>query len=186
MSARQLATSLYGVWLLLRWDAAGFGLFERSFAGFCRSYAVAFAFLPVYAAHWLVTYDTAASKTPLAVYLFTETMSYVMSWTVYPLAMIYVARILDRDNRYFDYMVAYNWFQVAFVTMSLPISMLANLGVLNAQAATFLSLVAFGAFFAYGTFLAWRALLVGPLTGFGLVLLDFLLSLLVRQVIALV
>ena len=186
MSARQLASSLWGVWLLLRWDSSGFAFFDRSFSGFRGSYLVAIALAPVHAAHWYITYPPSIGKVPFAVHMFTEFLSYVMSWTAYPLAMVYVARLIDRDNRYFDYMVAYNWFQIALVGMWLPIALLDDINVLDPQSASFLGLIVLGVGIAYGVFLARQALLVSTLTGVGLVLIDILVTTLISQVIGLV
>jgi hypothetical protein len=186
ISVRQLASSLYGVWLLLRWDSAGFGFFERDFRGFVRSYLVAIALAPVYVAHAIAVFDPARTGGPFASYLTTEIIAYVMSWSVFPFAMIYIARILDRDRRYFDYLVPYNWFQLAVGLVTLPINLLADVGLLTGDAAGFLNLVVLCAFMSYAAFLAHHGLDVPWLTSAGVVTLDIVLSLVVRQVVGLV
>lgn len=181
ISARQLAASLWGVWLLLRFDTTAFAFFERNYAGFCRSYIVAIAFAPISLAHWLIAYDPGVAKTPLAIHLVTEAISYVMGWTAYPLAMIYVTRLIERENRYFDYMVVYNWLQAALITMSLSVAMLNDFQVLSPPAASFLGLITLGVFVAYGIFLAREALMISGLQALAMVFLDIFVSILIEQ-----
>lgn len=184
ISARQLASSLWGVWLLLRWDTSAFAFFERNFAGFCRSYIVAIAFAPISAALWVISFDPGTAKIPFAVHFFTEAISYVMGWTAYPLAMIYILRLIERDNRYFDYMVLYNWLQAPLMVLSLTVSAFNDFGFLSAPAASFLGLITLGVFFAYGIFLARAALMISGLQALALVLLDIFLSILIRQLVS--
>jgi len=184
MSARQLASSLWGVWLLLRWDTSALAFFERNFGGFCRSYIVALAFAPVSAALWVISFDPGTAKIPLAIHLYTEAISYVIGWTAYPLAMIYILRLIERDNRYFDYMVLYNWMQAPLMTLSLIVSALNAFGLLGAPAASFLGLITLGVFVAYGIFLAREALMISGLQALALVLLDIFLSILIRQLVS--
>lgn len=185
MSARQLASALYGVWLLLRWDVNGFNYFDRNFGGFWRSYLVAFALAPIYAAHAIVSFQRTEGGPSLGLHLTTEALAYVMAWTVFPFVMITIARTLDRDGQYFGYMVPYNWFQLAVGVVTLPVTLLSDLQVIGLEGAALLNLIILAAFFAYGIFLARHALEIGPITAGGVVFLDFVLSLIVRQVVAL-
>ncbi|MBM3513657.1 MAG: hypothetical protein FJX59_08075 [Alphaproteobacteria bacterium] len=185
MSARQLASALYGVWLLLRWDAGGFNYIDRTFGGFWRSYLVAIALGPVYFAHSIVAFQPSKTGPAFGLYMATESIAYVMSWTVFPFVMITVARSLDRDSRYFEYMVAYNWFQLAVGLVALPITILTDMQLIVPESGAFLNLVVLAAFFAYGTFIARTALDITAVTAVGVVFLDFILSLIVRQVVTL-
>ncbi len=185
ISARNLASSLYGVWLILRWETAGFDYFDRTFGGFWRSYIVAAALAPIYAAHTIASYSPDTVTMPLSVYIATEVIAYVMSWTVFPFAMITVARTLERDDRLFQYLVPYNWFQLAVGLVSLPITVLTDLRFLAPESAAGLNLVVLAVFFSYGIFLARHALKIGIITAVGIVFFDVLLSLLVRQVVTL-
>jgi hypothetical protein len=113
-----------------------------------------------------------------------ETLSYVLSWVLFPFAMLYVSDFLQRSPRYFWHMVPYNWFQLAAGLLLLPVAILADLGALPMQLAAFLNLLALSVFFTYAAFIARFGLQVGIGTGIALVVLDLLLNLLSQQLIA--
>lgn len=183
ISARHLASSLYGLWLLLRWDASGFGYFERNFGGFWRSYFVAFTLAPLYLAHSVAAFDATTAKESMAHHFASEAVAYVLSWTVFPFAMMHVTRLLQRELRFFDYFVAYNWFQLAIGLVLLPILLLADVGLMTPESAVFLNFIILGVFFAYGVFIARHGLDVTLATGVGIVLFDTVLSMIVRQIV---
>ncbi|MCZ6466304.1 MAG: hypothetical protein O6829_03405, partial [Alphaproteobacteria bacterium] len=94
----------------------------------------------------------------------------------FPLVMVSLARLLDREERYLGYIVAYNWASVLQNGLYLPLVMLGMAGVIPAEATGPLSLIALSLILVYGWFIAKVALDVGAGTAVALVALDLVLS----------
>ena len=179
----QLASALYGVWLLLKLDPRGFDYFEKTPGGFARSFLVAAVLSPLYFAHAVLTYHGHKTKLAFMPYLVVQTLSDVLSWVAFPFAMLYVTELLSRQGRYLTYMVGYNWFQLAVGCALLPIAVLADLGFLSMKFAGFLNLLALVVFFTFGAFIARIGLQLGVGTAVGIVVIDLMLSLAINQAI---
>ncbi|MCB2108773.1 MAG: hypothetical protein KDE14_13780 [Rhodobacteraceae bacterium] len=184
ISSREFASSLYGLWLLLKLDRTGFTCFERTVGGFWRSYVAAVVVAPFNFLHAGLSYEPAEGGLGFGPYMIVEFLSYVLSWTAYPLAMIYISRLLAREARLLDYLVPYNWFQLAVAALVFPVMLLFDAGILSPEGMAFLQLLSLGIFVSYAAFLARVALDVVLSTAFALVLFDFMINLLVSQVIA--
>lgn len=191
LSAREIAGALYGLGRLLRLDARGLEFFNASLGGLWNSFWVAGLVLPLHLVQALIgapwTGDggnggDGGGFGPLS-YMIVELESYVIGWTLFPLVMVWVSALLDRWPNYFAFLVPYNWFQLVVAAVILPLSILAGIGALPPEAASFLMLMATAAFLLYTGFIAQKALNVSGFTAFGIVLLDILLSFLVNGTI---
>ena len=83
-------------------------------------------------------------------------IAYVIEWTAYPLAMVYIARWLACDDNYIRYIVAHNWANVLGIAVFLPVAAIA---VLN-PAMTGLLYLAMIAVFVYQWYVARTALVI--------------------------
>ncbi|MDX2221552.1 MAG: hypothetical protein SFV21_02320 [Rhodospirillaceae bacterium] len=184
ISTRQMAAALTGLWLVLKLEPAGLAFFERNLAGFWRSYVAALILAPLNLLHVVLDFPRAGETLAFTPYLITQALAYVLSWTAYPFAMLYVLNLLDREARFFEYMVPYNWFQLAVGLVVFPISLLFDVGLLSAPGAAFLQLLTLGLFMSYATFLARLTLNIVLSSAFALVVFDILLNLLINQVVA--
>jgi hypothetical protein len=138
----------------------------------------------VHLVHETLTYDPARAKLAFVPYLVVQILSDVLAWTAFPFAMIYIARALGREERYFWYMVPYNWFQLPLGLLMFPIFILADLGIVPNSIATFSNLLSLMLFFTFTSFIARVGLQISVMTSIGLVLLDFMLGLFVNQLVA--
>src|SRR4051812_6647033 len=102
--------ALLGTLRLARGDRGGLSCFDRSLDGFWRSFRAAFIAYPLYLV--LVTMRVSVAEWERSGGLWiaaVETIAYVIAWSAFPLIMLAVTRWLDRSNRFFDFMVPYNW-----------------------------------------------------------------------------
>ena len=176
LSAREAATSLYGAYRLARFDARGMTYFETSLAGFWRSFYAAVIVAPLYAVLLLMRHAVDTTGVGAVRFASVEAIAYVIAWVAFPLVMVSLARVLDREERYLGYIVAYNWASVLQNGLYLPLVMLGAAGVIPAGTAGPLSLIALSLILVYGWFIAKVALDVGAGTAVALVALDLVLS----------
>lgn len=179
----RLAQAIRGLRLLLQLDTAGFSFFERSYPGFVRSFFPAFVLAPLHIAHGWLAYIARAEKPGVVVYAIVESLSYVMGWVLFPFVMMYVVRLLGRPERYFTYIVPYNWFQIVLGLVFMPLALLADLQVVGPDAVAFFNIMLVAALGMYGTFIARAALALPVTTALGVVLLDVVMALLSDAVI---
>ncbi len=173
LSAREAATSLYGAYRLARFDARGMTYFETSLAGFWRSFFAAVIVAPLYAVLLLLRHGAGETAVDGVRFAAVEAIAYVIAWVAFPLVMVYLVRVLNREERYLGYIVAYNWAAVLRNALYMPVFML---GVTGTVPAGPLILIALSVVFVYIWFIARVALDVGAWTAVALVALDFVLS----------
>jgi hypothetical protein len=172
--------ALVGLWRLARGDHGGLDCFDRSIDGFWRSFRAAIPCYPLYLL-LLVMRAAAADWQRVGAWriLTVETIGYVVSWTAFPLAMLSVARWIGRSDRFFDFMVPYNWYQ-------LPQSMLfALVGLISANeppdsaVVQAVAIIAAAAVLAFEWYLARVAFDTGRAAAALVVLVDLVLGALI-------
>ena len=176
LSAREAATSLYGAYRLARFDARGMTYFETSLAGFWRSFFAAVIVAPMFAVVLAMRYAAGGNGVDGVRFAAVEAIAYVIAWVAFPLVMVSLARLLKREERYLGYIVAYNWASVLQNGLYLPLVMLGLSGIMPAETAGPLSLIALSLILVYGCFIAKVALDVSAWTAVALVALDLVLS----------
>ena len=108
-SYAEIRRSLEGVWRLARGDRGGMSLLDLSVDGFWRSFAAALLVAPAYA---LVVVDQYANLGWPDAPVWTavaEALSYVCGWVAFPIAAIFLTRLLGLSARYVPLVVANNW-----------------------------------------------------------------------------
>ena len=183
ISARQLAGALYGLGLLYRFDDRAWDYFDKTPRGFWNSYAVAFALAPLQLTHLALVYSTRKPDLDFLPYMVVQTLSYVLTWTLFPFAMLYIARLLGRAPRYLWHMVPYNWMQLPLALPLSTVLILTDLHLLPVAVASFITPVILVTFAVYGTYVAGIGLKVATGTALSLVVLDYVLGLLADQII---
>lgn len=177
----EIASSLYGAWRLARLDRNGLTYFDRSYDGFWKSFFAAAIAAP---AHFGLLFFTAGPEGAMPFglgSLLAEGLLYAVSWLAFPVAMIHIAEMLGRSERYYDYMVAYNWAGVWQIALFLFVTMLSVAGILPPGIASIVTLVAFIAILAYQWFIARVGLDIGGGAASAVVLADLVIGLLVRS-----
>lgn len=173
----EINAAMAGVFRLWRGDSAAFLVFDRSLAGFWRSYTAAVIGAPIHALLLLLSREEATGALASAHDAAIEAIAYMLTWVAYPLMMTQIVRRLDRDDRFFDYMVPYNWAalgQLALFTAAAGIRT-----VLPDFLGSVLMLVAIAAVLHLQWFIAREGLAVSGRVAFLLVLADISLSLLI-------
>ncbi len=182
LSAREAATSLYGAYRLARFDARGMTYFETSLAGFWRSFYAAVIVAPVFAVLLVMRYAAGGAAVDGVRFAAVEAIAYVIAWVAFPLVMVSLARVLDREERYLGYIIAYNWAAVLRNAFYMPVVMLGVTGTVPAETARTLGLIALSVVLVYTWFIARVALNVGVGTAAALVALDLVLSVFINAV----
>lgn len=80
---------------------------------------------------------------------FAHGIGYVISWTIFPVLMISLVRFIKRDVYYVRFIIAYNWAAVLQNAFYMPLAITAQLGMLSAEAGTFLGLIVLTAVLFY-------------------------------------
>lgn len=187
LTARELVAALYGTLRLVRLKPDGFRWFDASLDGFWRSFAAAALVAPLYVFSQLVESNSlpagalVEANHPARTVLL-EAIAYVVGWVAYPLLMVSVTRIIDRERQFFRYMVAYNWFQVPKELLFFILTVAYLLGGLPREGMQFLALVAVCGVLFYFWFIAKTGLEVDGYTAAGLVLIDLTVSLVISGV----
>lgn len=183
MTARELADVVTGLKRLLRLDREAVDCFDPTPEGFWRSFAAAWIAAPAFLVLTLATMPHAANFS-LPRYLLVETISYVIGWVAFPLVMVTVTRSIKREERFFPYMTAYNWFHLPASALLAALALLGLIGLLPWPLVGLLGLLVNAANLMYLWFLAQTGLKTDALTATGIVILDVLISLVLLVVTA--
>jgi hypothetical protein len=164
--------------------------FDQSFDGFFRSFFGILLCAPFYVLIVFTDRRIAASAPaempgvsipplPPANLTFAalESVNYLVNWIAFPLAMIFITRILGAGPRYVPFIVAYNWTSCVIFALTVIPPVFYLSGVLPIAAASFLSIPVIVLAIAYRFIVAREALDIPGLTAAGIVLFDLLLSL---------
>lgn len=155
----EVRLALLGALRLARGDRGGLSCFDRSLDGFWRSFRAAFIAYPLYLL--LVTMRVTVAEWERSGGLWiaaVETIAYVIAWSAFPLIMLAVTRRLDRPDRFFNFMVPYNWAQVPQSALFVLIGLESESGVLGGPAASALETAAVIAVLVYEWYIARVAL----------------------------
>jgi len=185
----QIVAALIGAARLYRFDPAGFDRFERTERAFWQSFFCAVLVAPLSIALTMLEFsipppeDVPVAPAPdLLALVAVRAIAYVINWTAFPLAMAYLTRQIDRADRYFPYMVAYNWVTAPQYAVTLVVAVVAEWSGLPGPLPTILDLAALAYALAVLLFVAHHALDIGRGTAALIVAIDFLLGALIQEV----
>jgi len=176
ITAREAGIGLFGAWQLAKFNAHGQQFFDNSVTMFWRSFSAAVIALPAYVITSLLPLGMKETTVgPLGV-LIIEGIAYVIAWTLFPLVMFHVTKLIDRGRWYCRYIAAYNWATVLQVSLFLVVSLAVASGLLPSALAELLKFLAFVAVLAYQWFIARVMLEASGPAAMGIVLLDLVIS----------
>jgi hypothetical protein len=176
MSPRELANALYGLALLLRFDGRAWEFFDKSLRGFWISFLPAIIVAPFHFTHLAVAYAREPTTLGPIAFGIVQGLSYVLSWTLFPFAMMYASRFLGRAPLYFWHMVPYNWFQLPVGLALALFSLATDAGLLPLDAYRLVTLAAMVVMAIWSTFIAAVGLRIAVGSALSLVVLDFTLA----------
>ncbi|MGE0719821.1 MAG: hypothetical protein AB7P02_30535 [Alphaproteobacteria bacterium] len=168
----EIAYALDGAWRLACRDPAGLGRFAGTAQSFWRSFWAAVLAAPLFVLLLALRDLPDEPRGGMGVLLAAEGIAYVANWAAFPLAMVYVARLLRRERRYFLTIEAYNWSAVIQVALFAAATAIAALDFLPEALSQG---IAFGItllVLVYEWFVIRVGLAVGGWTAAGVVVLD--------------
>ncbi len=172
----EVAQAFYGTWRFALLDRGAMRWFDLSHRGVWRSFWSAAICYPGFILLLLLRLDaqTVAQAGLFQIFL-VETIGYVIAWTAFPLLIFGLCRKIGREERGFDFIVAYNWSQIlqtlAFLVLALVVDRL-----LPAETGSLFNLAGYFAILAYEWFIAVVAIGAGGWVAAGVVLIDVVLG----------
>ncbi len=181
LSMRDVVAGLLGAYRLACLDRGGLRYFDASPEGFWRSlYGAATIVALPHALLLSIRFAVDPDPPDPLLYAGVNAIAYVVAWTIFPLVMFYLSRLIDRRGQLLRYIVAYNWAAVLQNGVYLPVAIAEQIGLLPAEPAQFLLLLALLGVMAYSCVVAHLALEVPLFTAIGIVILDLMLGIFVQ------
>ncbi|HWB50765.1 MAG TPA: hypothetical protein VG651_16775 [Stellaceae bacterium] len=177
--------ALTGALRLARGDAGGLDYFDAGETGFWHSFRAAALCYPLYLIllAFPIELGTPEEIDPVRQFL-VETIHYVISWTAFPLLMLPLVDRLQRSDRYFGFMVAYNWCQVPQTAVFAFVALIGAAGLLSAEGMLIADLIVGVAALVYEWYVARVALAVSRPRAVLVVLADIALATVLTHVSA--
>ncbi len=181
INAAELSRSIFGAWMLARFDRTGAVLFGNTFEAFWRSFWAAFVVFPAFAL--LLMLRSAHAEIAVGPFwaFFIQTTGYVVGWVAFPYVMFHVTRLFDCHAFYFRFIAAYNWAVVLQIALMLTVTALAASGFLPGSLGILLTAGAVIAILIYQGFIALVMLEVPAIGAVGIVVIDLVLSLVLQS-----
>lgn len=186
----EILNALYGSYRLARLDVGGYAYFNVTAAGFWRSFAAILLVAPLYyltsvSLHEITAAVSEAQPDPA---LSTADpgaalAGLVLQWAAWPIAMIFVARVLQVTQTYARFIVVYNWSTVFQMAVLMVPHALFMAGLLGAGPAHALIIVSIGFLLFYSWFIVRTALDVSGLVATGIVVFDIALGLVIGDIV---
>jgi len=175
-SVTEVAYGLYGAWRLARLDPGGMTYFDRSVAGFWKSFFAALLVAPGHILLLIIEFGDSGLTAAMPRIVVVLTIIYVMSWTAFPLAMHYLTQNMNRSAEYTGAIVANNWAQVIQILLLCPVTAIARTGLLPEGLGSLLWFAAFCAILYYSWFIMRTALRISGPAAIGVVAFSFVLD----------
>lgn len=178
MSARsvEVHAAMMGALRLAQMDRTGLEFFDRSVRGFWRAFYAAALVLPIYVVT-LLAIDKVSGDPSLWLL---EAVGYAVGWLAFPCLMLTLADLMDRRQRYLDFMVPYLWAAVPQNILLCSMTLLSVSGVVPADVGALLRLTAFFCVLAHKWYIARVGLEVSSGAAMGVVVVDISLDLLIQ------
>ncbi len=181
-TARETVNSLYGAYRLARFDAAGMNFFEVSIGGFWRSFHAAAIIAPLFGTLLFMRFSAGLVDAGAWRFAAVEAIAYVIAWVAFPLIMVPLSKLIERQERYLGFIVAYNWAAVLQNAIYLPLAIMATGGIVPADTANALGLIVLMMILIYTWFIATAALKISAAGAAGIVALDLVLSIFINAI----
>jgi hypothetical protein len=127
LTPAEIARGVGGSLRLMQGDLSGLALLDRSREGFWRSFRPAVVLAPIYALYLWMIYDGATTTSSDLRVAVAQVLRYVIDWTLFPVVLLELSRLMGRAPRYIGSVVALNWANVPFLIIAVALSALARL-----------------------------------------------------------
>lgn len=182
LTAAEIQRSSYGAWRLLLGDAGGLAHIDTSPQGMWRSFLVAPLLLPVFALAVVERAMEIEASASWARIFGIELSGYAIGWSAFPLAMSWIAPLIDREREYDAYIAAGNWSSIVQYALLLPLVLLGFAAILPDGVMQLLSVAVSLVLLGYGWFIAKTALRLPALGAVAIVALDFIIGFFVSAI----
>jgi hypothetical protein len=183
MLARDVSFALYGAWRLVRLDRTGLAFFDRSPAGYWRSLWVLLFNVPAGLIISALYRPKRFAESEFIYVALVEASAQLISLLAIAAIVHLIATILDREERWLDFIIAYNWTQAPVMALILGIAGLHHSGILpGATGSLVLQAVLIGWYFFCG-WLARNAMGLPMIGAVAVALSDFVLSEILGRVV---
>ncbi len=183
-SYRDIVYGIYGALRLARLDPGAMSYFERTPAGFWKSFFAAVIVAPGFAI--IIAYELGQVEIEIeagALRLFlVETLAYVLGWVAFPVLVYQICEATGRRDEYIGYIVAFNWSKVIQMAVLLPAIGLIALGAPAGDGGWLLRLAVSFLILFYEWFITRTALGVTAMGAVGFVVLDFVIDLIIHMI----
>ena len=178
--AAYISVGLSGAVRLVRLDTQALGYFGNTVADFWRSFLAAAVVSPLFLLYLIIRFVGSDTGGPFPAYLFAQMLAYTIAWLAFPLVMLYLAPVLQKEDKVVRYLVAYNWLSLIQNGVYLPVVMLGITGTLAQGLSNLLAMIALMWVLGMTLFLTRKALEVPFGTAAGIVVMDLLLGVLIE------
>ncbi len=179
---RDIVYGIYGALRLARLDAGAMSYFERTPAGFWKSFFAAVIVAPGFAI--IIGYELAQVELEAGALriLVVELLAYLLGWAAFPVIVHQICEATGRRDAYIGYIVAFNWSKVIQMAVLLPSIALIALGVPSGDGGWLLRLAVSFLILFYEWFITRTALGVTAMGAVGFVVLDFVIDLIIHMI----
>jgi len=182
LTRSEVLRGVYGAWLLFLGDRRGLDWIDRSPLGAWRSFLLAPLLFPLDLVNIGVAAAELHATASLARILAVELITYTIGWAAYPLVMLGLAPMLDRERQILGFIAVSNWTSVITSALSLVLSLLLWSEILPDVIANLLIFVQLAVLFVYGWFVIKTALELKPMLAAGLSVLQLIIAIILSQI----
>lgn len=158
VSVREFSAAVYGAWRFATLDRSAAQFFDNTPDAFWKSFNAAVFVAPGYVLLSLIGFIERPVEASEIRVLCVETISYVISWVLFPLVMVSYTEAAGRRQHYFRFIGAWNWSAVLQVYFILGVTAFISSGAVPTEAGTLIAVVASLMTLAYQGFIAHAVL----------------------------
>ena len=183
MNAKEIAKILHGFFLIIKLDNRFVKFFDNNEKYFWKSFYAALIVAPLQVFYEWGVYIKLDEKPPLIRIIPIETLEYIILWFFFPLVMTHIIKAINREEKYFNYIITYNWFQMGLSITIMPFRILSVFNLIPLTIGTLFETIIFIAYIFYNVFIAREILRLTNGPSFSIILINILLTLLITQII---
>lgn len=188
LTPREVLDAIVQSWRLFKGDRTALQAFDASYDGFWRSFTVIVALAPFYALVFVAELALVAEQgaggaaVPAPAFFLWKSAAALVDWIAFPAVVAVLAGSLNISGRYALLIVARNWTSILAVLPYALVSLLYAVGLMSTGGLIWSSVIVLVVLLRF-RYQVFAAALGGP-SGVvvGLVVLDFLLSVVIGQV----
>ncbi|WP_420412241.1 hypothetical protein [Roseibium sp.] len=188
ISTSEIRAALDGSWLLLRNQPQGMNYFDQSTQGFWRSFLVIFLLAPVFLVSALAEKKLLISENvilsevfPENTYWLAQFLSLGIEWVMLPLVLAVLAGPIGISRQYVPFIVVRNWTSLLAYVPYLVTGLLYLMGIIPSGIMVLLSFTCLIVVLWYRFLIARIALQASASLAIGIVFLDILILLIIRE-----